>query len=71
MNLIYQAKVNGRNSCGSYYLRNQNKRIYAFREFGKLVYSGDLINFRKTRREAYLDAGAILPETFPKSKNDI
>lgn len=52
------AIVNGRRSIGSATLKSApEKRIYAFRQWGKLYWSGDLENLRPTKREAYQDAG--------------
>lgn len=36
-------------------------KIYAFNLYGKTYWSGDLINYRKTKGDAYRDAGVKFP----------
>ncbi len=55
----YQAvHSDGNKSIGVAFLkRDIEKKIYAFSVYGKTYWSGDLQTYRKTKKEAYIDAG--------------
>jgi hypothetical protein len=59
----HQAILNGHKSIGTAYFKSDpDKLIYAFRIWGASYWSGDLEHLRKTKREAYIDAGVIAGE---------